>query len=255
MYSDESYSNQPFFETAPKNRKRWYKKWWGKFIIASLMVFLVFFVALAFYVGKAVYLLKSGQITPEALRGADFSQPRSLGKDLPIFATEDDPSIGPKDAKVVIVEFMDFQCPACGLAYPVIKQLIRDYSDRVRFVFRDFPITDIHPQALLASMAAQCAHEQGKFFEMHDKIFENQNDISEVNLKTYAVQIGLDSIQFGSCLQTNKYLGEIEQDLQEGYDAGVKATPTFFINGQKVQGAIPLDIFQKIIISELSQPS
>lgn len=251
MYSKQNSVSQPLFETRPKKIRKWYQKWWGKAIIGFLTIFLVIFIASAIYIGKVVYLLRTGQITPQQLFGQNIST--NQFRDLPTLATEDDPSFGPKDAKVVIVEFADFQCSACGRAYPVVKQILKDYGDRIRFVYRDFPDVNSHPQALLAAIAGQCAHEQGKFWEMYDKIFANQNEISEANLKTYAVQLGFNSVQFGTCLQSGKYIKEIEQDLQEGLIAGVDATPTFFINGVKVRGAIPLDVFQKIVVLELNR--
>lgn len=232
-------------------KKRWYRRWWGRLIIGFIGFLLIILIAMGFYVGRVANLLRTGQVTPEQLFGRDIS-PAQL-RTLPTLATSDDPSFGPKDAAVVIVEFSDFQCPFCRQAVPVVKEILKDYGDRVLFVYRDFPLESIHPQAVLAALAGECAHEQGGFWPMHDKIFENQEEISEANLKTYAVQIGLNSIQFGTCLQSAKYLAEVEQDLQDGIEAGVRATPTFFINGLKVEGAIPFNTFEQIILSELSR--
>ncbi len=246
------YSQNPLtFENQPKGSKRWYRRWWGIIIIIFLTIFLIIFTASAIYVVKVVYLLRAGQITSQQLFGGESSPDQLTG--LLNLATQDDPAVGPKDAKVVIVEFSDFQCPACGQAYPVVKQILRDYADRIRFVYRDFPDTQSHPQSLIAAVAAQCAYEQGRFWEMHDKIFEDQQNLSEENLKKYAIQIGLNNIKFELCLQAGKSLKEVEQDWQQGFVAGVKATPTFFINGVKVAGAIPLDTFQKIIVAELNK--
>jgi len=233
------------------NRRKWSKRWWGRLIIVFLIIFFVLLIAMGFYVGKVAVLLRSGQITPQQLFGDNTSS--NQVSDLSSLVTSDDPSFGPRDAKVVIVEFSDFQCPFCQQVQPVIKEILKNYSDQVLFIYRDFPLIVDHPQALLASMAAECAHEQGQFWEMHDKIFENPSKITETDLKTYAVQIGLNSIQFNDCLKSGKYLQEIENDLLDGYNAGVQATPTFFINGVKVAGAIPLNIFEQIIISELSR--
>ena len=102
-------------------------------------------------------------------------------------------------------------------------------------------------------MAGECAHEQGKFWGMHDKIFENQGEVTESSLKSYAVQLGLNSVTFGACLTSSKFLDEIERDLQDGYAAGVRATPTLFINGGKVEGAMPYETLDKIITNELLQ--
>jgi len=253
MYRQDSSFTMPPPSKAKQliNRKKWHKQWWGRLIIGFLVIFFVLLIAMAFYVGKLVILLRSGQITPQQLLSNNV--PSGQASNLPTLVTSDDPSFGPRDAQVVIVEFSDFQCSFCQQVQPVIKEILKNYGDKVLFIYRDFPLLDDHPQALLAAMAAECAHEQGQFWEMHDKIFDNQNEIIDTNLKTYAVQIGLNSIQFNDCLGSGKYLEEIENDLLDGYNVGVQATPTFFINGVKVAGAIPLNIFEQIIISELSQ--
>lgn len=241
------------FERPPvkpvKPGKRWYKKWWGIAIIVFLTLFVIVSTALAIYIGRVVVLLRSGELTPEELLGREPANPLDRVNTM---ATSDDPSIGPVDAKVVIVEFSDFQCPFCAQVYPVVKEIIKDYGDRIHFVYRDFPVPSLHPQALLGSMAGECAHEQGKFWEMHDKIFENQSGLNEANLKTWAIQLGLNSVQFSSCLDSQKYLAEIQEDLQDGVEAGVRATPTFFINGQKIEGALPLSTFEQIILTILN---
>lgn len=253
MYSQEPIFNTP--ESLKKSRpagKSWYKKWWGQLLIVLAVLFLVLTVAFAIYIGKVVYLLRSGQVAGGQLFGSNPSVELS-GEDLPTLATADDPSVGPKNAKVVVVEFSDFQCPYCRESYLVIKELIKNYQDRVLFVYRDFPLTDIHPQAVPAALAADCAHEQGKFWQMHDLIFANQDKINEANLSSWAVQIGLNTLQFSSCMGSNKYLPEIEADLQEGFSFGVEATPTFFINGRILRGAVSLATLERIILTELAK--
>lgn len=251
------YSQNPNFDVPssikvnPEQKKRWYKHWWGKLIIVFFAIFFAVLIAMLIYVGRVVTLLRSGQIAPENLFGGDFS-PNQLSN-LETLATDDDPSLGPRDAKVVIVEFGDFQCPFCKQAMPVVKEILKDYGDKILFIYRDFPLIDVHPQALIAAVAGECADEQGKFWEMHDKIFDNQAEINEFNLKTYAAQIGLNNVQFGECYASGKYLKEIEEDLVAGYEAGVRATPTFFINGSMVAGVIPLSTFEQIILYELSR--
>ncbi len=252
MYSEPTSFNIP--ESSKPNlskSKRWYQKWWGRVIIVFLLLFLSMLTAMAFYVGRTVIQLRSGDITPQELLGSGYTG--GAGHNPVTLATADDPSRGPKDAKVVIVEFSDFQCPFCRQAYPVVKQILRDYEGQILFIYRDFPLTDIHPQALLAAMAGECAHEQGQFWPMHDKIFENQQSMTEADFKRYAVQIGLNNIEFGNCLSSGKYLSEIEGDLNDGFNAGIRSTPTFVINGVQVSGVLPLNTFEQIIISELSK--
>jgi len=248
MYSqDSSFIIPPSSKKSFENKKKWYKHWWGKLIIIFVTIFVVILLALGFYIGKVIVLLKKGQISPQQLFGNSIQLDRS---DL---ATEDDPSRGPRDAKVVVVEFADFGCPACQEVQPVVKQVLADYGDKILFIWRDFPMTGDTQTSLLAAVAGECANKQGGFWAMQEKIFANPADITELSLKTYAIQIGINSVQFGSCLQADENIKEIEEDVREGYAAGVESTPTFFINGVKVPGAIPLNIFEQIIASQLNQ--
>jgi protein-disulfide isomerase len=252
MYSqDTNFIVPPSAYRQPKQlKKKWYQRWWAKLVLILVVLFLVLAVALAFYFFKVVSLLQSGQLTPQQLFN---NQSLSPAGNLATWATSDDPSFGPKDAKVVVVEFSDFQCPFCQQVWPVVKEILKNYGDKILFIYRDFPLTDIHPQALIAALAGECADEQGKFWAMHDKIFADQDNISEANLKTYAVQIGLNSLQFNQCLQSEKYLAEVKEDLEAGLAAGVQGTPTFFINGAPVRGAVPLSVLESLILAALSR--
>ena len=245
--------NQPPANFQPRYRLKWYRRWWGKLLLSFFVIFLVVMVAWGFYVGHLVYLIRTGQLDSEQLFGNSTNSVLVQENQLPTLATADDPSFGPADAKIVIVEFSDFECPACGEVYPVVAELLKNYGDQIRFVFRDFPLTDLHPNAVKAAVAAQCANDQGKFWPMYDKLFTNQENLTETDLKTYAIQIGLNSLQFGNCLDSDRFLSEVEADLAEGIAAGVNATPTFFINGFKVEGVVPLSVFQKIIVAELNK--
>ncbi len=169
-------------------------------------------------------------------------------------ATADDPSKGGIDAKIVIVEFSDFQCPYCFQSFPVVRELISAYGDQIKFIYRDFPLKN---NSQKAAEAGECAHEQGKFWEMHDKLFINQNDLSVLALKRYASELGLDESSFNECLDSGRYVTEVQEDLSDGLLAGVDGTPTFFINDYEFQGSVTVDAF-KMIIDELiaiySQP-
>ncbi len=159
-----------------------------------------------------------------------------------------DPSFGPPNAKVTIVEFSDFQCPYCKMFKDnTLAQLKQAYGDRVRFVFRDFPLDSIHPYARQAAEAAQCAHEQGKFWEYHDVLFANQQALTIPDLKRYAQQLGLDTRRFNDCVDSHKYQASVEADVQEGNRLHVSGTPTFFINGQALVGAQPFEAFRSAI--------
>lgn len=251
MPSQDSSFEMPPRPTVGSNHRPWYRHWWGQLLILFAALLLALAFAFGLYVARLAVLVKNGQLSPNSFFSAGSTASRlALSQAL---ATADDPSYGPHDAKVVVVEFSDFQCPFCAELRPVLRQAMKNYGDRVLFIYRDFPLVTEHPQALLGAMAAECAHEQGKFWEMHDKIFENQNGITEAGLKSYAVQLGLNSVQFGECLSSNKFLDEIERDLQDGYAAGVRATPTLFINGGMVSGAMPYETLEKIITNELAQ--
>ena len=162
-------------------------------------------------------------------------------------------SWGSTDAKVTIVEFSDFQCPFCEMFYADTYQLIqKQYGDKVRFVFRQFPIAAIHPYALGAALASECALEQGKFWEYHDTLFINQSSLTKEALLKYADQVKIpDTKQFAQCLDSQKYLSKIQSDLQEGAGYSVQGTPTFFINGNILVGAQPFANFAAAIDSEL----
>lgn len=162
-------------------------------------------------------------------------------------ATSDDPSLGPKDAKVTIVEFGDFECPFCRQSYPIIRSLAQEFNQDIRVIYRDFPLETIHPAARLAAYAGYCANEQGLFWPFHDKLFQNQEDISRSAMIGYANQVGLDTRAFASCLDSQGAADEVNQDIAAGEAAGVLGTPTWFINGVRVAGVIPEDVFRTII--------
>ncbi len=170
-------------------------------------------------------------------------------------SVDDDAFKGDANAPVTIVEFSDFQCPFCARFYTDTLPLIeKEYIEtgKVKLVFRDFPL-GFHQNAQKASEAAECAKEQGKFWEMHDTIFDNQNAISVDDLKQYAADLGLDTEKFNDCLDTGKYEQEVKKDMEEGQSYGVTGTPAFFINGRLVSGAQPFANFKAIIDEELSK--
>src|SRR5216683_4856376 len=138
---------------------------------------------------------------------------------------------GDPKAPVVIVEFSDFQCPYCQSVQPTLKTLLGKYEGRVSLAYRDLPVRDLHPQAELAAEASRCAAEQGKFWELHDLMFENPNKLDREGLAEQARSLKLDDKQFDSCLAGGKYKAQIEQDLQLGLRAGLTGTPGFFMNG------------------------
>ncbi|RMF88852.1 MAG: hypothetical protein D6733_07670 [Methanobacteriota archaeon] len=213
----------------------------------------------------------------EAVKTVDIDRDRLL---------DDDPWTGNREAGVVVVEFSDFQCPFCARVHPTVQRMEDDYGDRILFVYRDFPLSSIHPMAEKAAEAAQCAFEQDRFWDYHDMLFQRQQSWSSVGtprFKEYAAELGLDTEAFNTCLDTSKYVHEVSRDLQTGSSLGVTGTPAFFImaskedadvetlknlaNGQtliyressdgknvlfQISGAQPYSVFQSVIDAALS---
>src|SRR5712691_7261067 len=145
--------------------------------------------------------------------------------------SERDHARGRADAPITLVEYGDYQCPYCGEAYPVVKRLQKELGKSLRFVFRNFPLTQAHPYALIAAEAAEAAALQGKFWEMHDLIYENQADLEPDILPVWAEEVGLDLNKFGSAIKQGAVTKRIKEDLMSGMKSGVNGTPSFFING------------------------
>lgn len=162
---------------------------------------------------------------------------------------------GPKDARVTIVEFSDFQCPFCSRVVATLKEVMRLYPRQVRLAFRDFPIVSLHPKAPKAAEAARCAGEHGKFWEYHDLLFESQAQATIADFKRFAEQLKLDANGFAACLESGKHAAAVASDVQEGTRLGITGTPTFFINGRLVVGALPLETFQRLIEREVRRSS
>ena len=170
---------------------------------------------------------------------------------------DDDPVLGSADAKVLMIEFGDYQCPSCRMFWKDVEpRLKKDYIDtgKVKLVFRDFPLMQIHPEALLAAMAVDCAGEQGKYWQYHDKVFREQYNrgddiirLKAADLKKWAKEIGVDQPKFDQCLDSEKFKDEVLKDKADGDAAGVQGTPTFFINGRVMGGAQGYPEYRKLI--------
>ena len=159
---------------------------------------------------------------------------------------------GPVGSPVTIIEFSDFQCPFCSRVNPSLAQAKELYGDKVRFVFRQFPL-NIHPQAPKAAEASLCANEQGKFWEMHDALFADQQKLSVPDLKATAARIGVDAAKFDACLDGGTMAAIVSRDMADGSAAGVSGTPALFVNGRFINGAVPFESLAKVINDELSR--
>ena len=155
------------------------------------------------------------------------------------------PERGPKNAPITIIEFSDYECPFCKKAEESVQQVLKTYGDKVRFVYRDFPL-DIHASARPASEAAHCAQAQGKFWEYHDKLMA-ATDLSADKFKTLADEVKLDRAKFDECIAKQQFKADIDKDMEDATDVGVTGTPAFFINGRMISGAEPFEKFKEII--------
>ena len=169
---------------------------------------------------------------------------------------DDDPYLGDENAPVTIIEFSDFECPFCARFHSsTLDQIKTEYVDtgKVKFVYRDFPLDSIHSQATPAAEAAQCAFEQGKFWEFHDEIFANQQSLGSSLYKQIASDLGLDTNKFNDCVDSRKYREEVKKDLQDGASVGIRGTPGFIVNSVPLSGAQPFSSFQAVIEAELAK--
>jgi protein-disulfide isomerase len=160
------------------------------------------------------------------------------------------PSLGADDAPITIVAFSDYECPFCRRADPAVKSVLEAYGAKVRLVYKEYPLPN-HRHAQKASEAALCAHDQGKYWQMHDKLFANQDSLAVANLKDYARDVGLDGDKFDRCLDGGEKVEAILASMRAGDAAGVSGTPSFFINGRPLYGAASYEKFKEIIDREL----
>lgn len=229
----------------------------GSILLASLMVS-------AAILSSGKFSLKNADDTAPAVPGA--GQPTTGAPQAPTgpvdVSADDDAFLGKKDAPVTLIEFSDFQCPFCRkFAEDTLPQLKKEYIDtgKVRLVYRDFPLS-FHPSAIPAAQGAECAKEQGKFWELHDIIYAEQAkqgsgtvQFTADDVKKWAVQAGVNATKFNQCLDSGKYKQEVEKDMADGTAAGVSGTPATFVNGRVVVGAQPFSAFKAIIDEELKK--
>ena len=240
-----------------------------RFEILSWIFVILFIASLAYSAyGGYNYALYGNCYGPEdtggfciynALEGDQFSKIHTeLEGEIVLPTVDDDPSTGPDDAKVTMIEFGCYMCPFSREAQDIVNQVLEKYGDKIKFVFRDFPIeqsghSDLH-------LAANCAKAQGKFWEIHTLLFTEQDVCTqtaskerEKQIQDIAKQAGLDLGKFNSCMKEDKYTEEIAKDFEDGVKAGVYGTPTFFINNRTIIGPKPLRAFEKIIDEELAK--
>jgi protein-disulfide isomerase len=194
---------------------------------------------------------------PAAANPAQAQAPSAAEANAPVqrydIPVDDDPQLGPENAPITIVEFSDYECPYCQKFHSeTFARLIESYPEQIRFVYRDFPLASIHPNAASASEAANCANEQNVFWEYHDLLFSGSKGLSGDAYLAYAQELSLDMTAFGECVDSRRYEDEVQADFDFAARLGVRSTPTFFINGLPLVGAQPFEIFKQVIDQELA---
>jgi len=204
------------------------------------------------------YLESSRRVEAEKTLQDRLAEEYSVRYNLPPFRlvidNEGAPALGPEDAAVTLVEFSDFECPFCSRFFPTLKRIEEDYAGRVKIVYRQFPLTRIHPNAFKAAEASLCADEQGEFWAYHDLLFQEQESLLVRDLKEKAGRLGLDQAAFDQCLDTGRYVETIQNDLAAGRSAGVTGTPALFVNGIPVPGgAVAFSVVAAALDEELER--
>ncbi len=244
--------NQTIQPSVRPPRKPWWQRWWGVLIIIIAGLWLVAAFLILFRAVDIIGQWQSGQISLSDLdvgtNGVVVTDLRSVAE------SADDPFIGNPDAPVVIVEFGDFNCPYCARTAPILKQLLREYPNDIKIIYRDFPVIDPITSPL-AAMAGQCAYDQGQglFWAFHDQLFNLQGNIDNERILLAANAVGLNVSQFNACLTSQQYRQESQDDLRDGIAVGVKGTPSFIINGQLVGGHQSIDNWRRAIDYLLEQ--
>lgn len=244
--AEETTTAEKTSETKKSNEHVWK---WATFVLAIVLV-----AAVAYWLG-ARNTTTTGQVTGDG-----------TGNNKVLPTAGNSPFIGPANAKNVVIEFSDFQCPYCGAAAGTQTTLISQFKaqdptwtasepqlislanqGKLKLVFRNFPLTSIHANAEKAAEASLCANDQGKFWQYHDLLFKNQDQLTVTNLKAYASSLGLDTTKFNTCLDSGTKAATIQQDVADATAGGVSGTPTFFVNGQVVEGAQSFSAFQQYL--------
>ncbi len=234
--------------------KAWYKRWWGKVILALIVLTIILFFYFFYLMFNNYGNLKQGNIYNKDLgswiTAAEYQENKKVVGEI---MTEDDPWLGAENPLIYIVAFESFSCPFCKDNQEDLKKMINKFGQMVRFIFKDFPTEGLHPNVFKAHLAASCAQEQGKFWEYHDLLFANQGNFTEINLKSLAQSIGLDSKEFNTCLSSEEFSQEIRQDYANGVQVGVVGTPSYLVNGQLIPGTINYETWEEIIALIINQ--
>jgi protein-disulfide isomerase len=221
----------------------WYKRWWGITILVILGLILILGTAAGFYIWNQVQTYKADDVYNQQTNSDKALQ-------LAIYGSGTDYSLGTDNATLTIVEFSDFACPYCQQAHTILKKIVARYPGKVKIIFRDLPL---HENSVDLAMGARCAGEQGKFWEMHDQLFANQDNLKGTgdDLKTViyslAGTLGLNAATYDNCYTNKKYLSEISQGFTDAQTLKLKGTPSWFLNGKLLTGYIPENDFLTLL--------
>jgi protein-disulfide isomerase len=233
----------PFFDPASTDRPR---------TTVRLLAWSVFFLCvlgIGWFMYEFVHSFRViTQETMSRLPGNEQARSASLTPEQRTRLVPDQtPALGASDPELVIVEFLDYDCPFCRASVAPLRAMVEQYQDRVRLVVRDFPIPSLHPGAPTASLAARCAYEQNRFWAYHDKLFATQGERTDEDFFRFAEELGLDIDRFGVCYANREPERKIQRDITDGFSFGVSGTPTFFFNGMKVEGALDEKRLEQLI--------
>jgi protein-disulfide isomerase len=219
--------------------KSWYKRWWG----ISILVFVGFVVIIAPFFIYQTYVIYQEVQLGTYISTSTFSEKPPY--DMELIVDNLSPMIGNPEAKIVIVEFGDFNCPMCLRAHSEVRKMIANYSDDIQFYWRNFPV--VKESSVDLALGGVCANQQDLFWPYHDVLFANQGTVTIGNMLEYAVSVGIDLEQFNKCLEHDLSLAQLRKDYYASGDAKVQGTPTFIVNGFKLQGVIPYETWENII--------
>jgi len=224
--------------------KAWYQKWWGVLIIGMLIVLIILIINIIF---KIINHLQTNLDPEEQNSNIITSLQKQEQYNIEEIISDENYWIGSANPKLTIIEFADFNCTYCANSFVTMREISLKYKNDVKIVFKDYPLLE---NSLNLSLAARCAGEQNKFWEMHDRLFQNAGSFDtskQSEISYFAKQIGLNITQFNNCLASKKYLPQIQIDYEIGQNLEITGTPTWVINGYKIAGDIPKNIFIQII--------
>jgi len=226
----------------------WHKRWWGKFFIVFVVIFVIFLAYFGYTIADNLRYLAKGFVYDRSsglwISPEQYQEGQKLTAE---FLKDDDPWLGSDQPVLFIVAYESFTCPHCKANQKDIREFLGRYGSLVLYIAKDYPLEGIDPFALEAHLAAACADEQDKYWEYRGLLYDNQEDFSIENFKSWALDLGLNENQFNICLDNRKYLHEIRQDIAEAKQLKVPGTPTYMVNGAMIPGEIPYSVWEEIL--------